>query len=77
MDVIAEGVKAPADEETEAPWRLTIPDIKDVIVGELAEPGDWIVAKPAAFGRRACRRSSIEAKRSGSDPQLYLHACRS
>jgi hypothetical protein len=30
--------------EEEAPWRLSIPDRKDVFVGELAERGEWIVA---------------------------------
>ena len=32
------------DEEKKEPWHLAIPDHKDVIVGELAERGEWIVA---------------------------------
>jgi hypothetical protein len=33
-----------ADEPRRRPWELTIPEVKDVIVGELAERGEWIVA---------------------------------
>src|SRR5262249_9458262 len=31
-------------EEQKRPWQLTVPQAKDAIVGELAEPGPWIVA---------------------------------
>ena len=32
------------DEPKRRPWELTIPEVNDVIVGELAERGEWIVA---------------------------------
>ena len=36
---VAAGYPAPhVDEEKKEPWHLTIPDHKDVIVGELPEP---------------------------------------
>jgi hypothetical protein len=41
---IAAGHPEPQAEEKKEPWRLTMPDHKDVIVGELAERGEWIVA---------------------------------
>jgi hypothetical protein len=31
-------------QENKEPWRLTLPDRESVFVGELAEPGEWIVA---------------------------------
>jgi len=33
-----------ADELKRLPWEFTIPEVNDVIVGELAERGEWIVA---------------------------------
>ena len=44
MNVAAEQPKPQIEEEKKEPWHLTIPDHKDVIVGELAESGEWIVA---------------------------------
>jgi len=42
---IATGPTEPQLKEKAAePWHLTIPDLKDVIIGELAERGEWIVA---------------------------------
>src|SRR4029077_9326616 len=35
---------AQGDEQKRPPWERTIPEVKDVIVGELAERGEWIVA---------------------------------
>ncbi len=34
----------PADTTTQLPWELKLPDRASIIVGELAQPGHWIVA---------------------------------
>ena len=44
MNIAAGRPEPHVDEEKKEPWHLTIPDVKDVIVGELAERGEWIVA---------------------------------
>jgi Methylamine utilization protein MauJ len=45
MNVAAGPLLPLMDEDQTAPlWHLTIPEVKDVIVGELAECGEWIVA---------------------------------
>ncbi len=44
MNIAAQRPEPHVNEEQKEPWRLTIPDVKDVIVGELAERGEWIVA---------------------------------
>lgn len=44
MNIAAGGVEPQVEDKGKEPWHLTIPDHKDVIVGELAERGEWIVA---------------------------------
>lgn len=44
MNVAAGQPEPQPEKEKKEPWHLTIPDHKDVIVGELAESGEWIVA---------------------------------
>ncbi len=44
MNLAAGNGEQKNDEKGKKPWGLTIPDHKDIIVGELAERGEWIVA---------------------------------
>lgn len=44
MNIADRRIEPPVEEEAKEPWHLTIPDHKDIIVGELAERGEWIVA---------------------------------
>jgi hypothetical protein len=44
MSTAAERTEPQVDENEGEPRLLTIPDRKDIIVGELAERGEWIVA---------------------------------
>jgi hypothetical protein len=44
MTIAAGHIRPEAEERKKRPWHLTIPESKDVIVGELAERGEWVVA---------------------------------
>jgi hypothetical protein len=47
---------------------LTIPEVNDVIIGELAEPGEWVVAnvETSSFWPVKAQKCGIEVRQSGS-----------
>jgi hypothetical protein len=64
--------------EEKLPWQLTVPELKDVLVGELAERAEWVVAnvEPSSFWPVNAQKMLYRGE-TGARPFGYCRSVRS